>query len=247
MMRIFDSLLAWRQQKLSWVERLVLNKVSSNLPLPAREVFDVQVSSINHVVRHPCGRETNFFILKHGHPCLDERFRFTNREEFVLGTVQTSSRNGNLDVRAEVSIVEGLIFSIAFDKKPDAAFLNSEDIVCDVAIHCVPGVASSEVPIASGKTVTYVVNSRLPKEYIDLLLSGSVAPINGWVIVKGSRIRKLVHEAGNFYVIAERDQVGALAVREGEDTGAVYFMNLADGRIERTSGGIISFIQGKQF
>jgi hypothetical protein len=104
------------RSRLTPLESRVITAVSVKLQSAARQLFDAQINQINRIQRHPSGKEANFYTMRRGKPCLEERFLFPFRSEALLATVHLNlGEAGRKPLRAELWLVNGRVFSVEFN------------------------------------------------------------------------------------------------------------------------------------
>ncbi|UZB08260.1 hypothetical protein [Xanthomonas citri] len=110
-----------KNTNISRIDRLVLDSIGGELPIPERELWNLQISKINKVQRLPHGVEVNFYRISKGKPTFDAAIAFKNRtEELMVASLVIKSCNQELT--AKVWCVRGFIFSIEYEAAP--AFLD---------------------------------------------------------------------------------------------------------------------------
>jgi hypothetical protein len=231
--------------ELTPLERRVIAAVSAKLPLTAREIFDAQISQVNRIQRHPSGKEANFYAMRRGKPDMEERFLFPLRTETLLGTVHLNVGQERKLLRAEVWLVNGRVFSVDFNKSPGKTS-ESEIHVADVEILLDPMVAAPVDSASEAKRrelVLAVIHSKLPDEYLQLVGEGDGVSINDWAVHGVEGIRKIVQGDGNYYLLAEKQGMGAVGVKEDESSGQLYYLAYENGAGESITVGFREFLE----
>ena len=102
--------------RLSNLERRILNCVRSHLDGQLAGLWDKQVESINKVQRLPEGVEVNFYRMKGGRPTFESEMAFPNKtEELQLAKLEMKLPNTPQKIVARVWCVKGFLFSIEYE------------------------------------------------------------------------------------------------------------------------------------
>lgn len=72
------------------------------------------------------------------------------------------------------------------------------------------------------------LSTKLPAEYCELISQTEGLRINNCTIYGISEIRTLVWPEANFYILAEIDDVGTIAVKQEDKQGTIYFIHHED-------------------
>ncbi len=227
------------------VESRVITAVSSKLPSAARQLFDAQINQVNRIQRHPSGKEANFYTLRRGKPSLEERFLFPLRTETLLATVHLNLGQDKKPLRAEVWLVNGHVFSVDFNKTPGKPSEN-EIHVDNVEILRDPMIAESANSASEAKRreeVLATIHSKLPAEYLQVVGEGKGVSINDWAVSGVQDIRKVVQRDANYYLLAEKEGMGAVGIKEDESSGQLYYLDYGDDRGEKITVSLIKFLE----
>jgi len=225
--------------KLSPVESQVLRAVSAELSPTAREVFNKQIDLVNLVQRHADGKEVNLYVMRRGKPVYEEQFLFPLRREVQLANVEM------LGGRAEVWLVEGWVFSILFDKPPKRILEQGVKIE-QVRLLDDPMVAASADSASDAKRreeVRATIRSQLPDEYLQLVGKGKEITVNDWAVSGIQGIRKVVQRDGSYYLLAEKEGMGAVGIKEDESAGQLYYLDYGDDRGEKITVSLRKFLE----
>ena len=104
-------------------EILVLERVMSSLERENGLRLKQQIDVINHIQRHRDGREVNFYQMKYGKAAFDSNLRFPDPpDEELLARVILRSPPKVAELKTEVWMAGGRIFSLEFDKSPKQFF-----------------------------------------------------------------------------------------------------------------------------
>ena len=238
-MALFGLSALFGDSKLNPLESQVLSAVSAELSLPGRNVFNKQIDIVNLVQRHADGKEVSLYVMRRGKPVYEEQFLFPMRREVQLADVEM------LGGRAEIWLVEGWVFSIHFDKPPKRILELGAEIK-KVRILQDPMIAASADSTSGAKRreeVLATIRSKLPDEYWQLVGEGKEITVNDWVLSGIQDVRKIVQKDGNYYLLAEKVDMGAIGVKEGEFSGQLYYLDYGDGRGEKISVGLKPFLE----
>ncbi|MGV3771806.1 MAG: hypothetical protein ACO1QB_02825 [Verrucomicrobiales bacterium] len=236
-MRIFAALLG--QSKFSALERQALTAVSAELSKTAREVFIRQVNQINLIQRDAKGMEANLYVTRRQKPHYDEQILFPLRRDVQLANLEM------FEASAEVWMVNGRIFSIKFDKPPEKIQELSSKIEKVSILHD-PMVPLTEASISNDQRREEVLNalkSKLPEDYLQLVGETNWSVLNHWVIYRIHDIRKITAEDGSYYILADKEGMGVIAVKGGEFTGQLYYLDYGDCRGEKIGVSLLKFLK----
>jgi hypothetical protein len=231
--------------QLTPLESRVIAGVSAKLSPPARQLFDAQMGQVNRIQRHSSGKEVNFYPMRRGKPVYDERFLFPLRTETLLATANLSISGGQNSLRAEVLLVEGWVFSLVFNKPPGKASENAIHLA-NVEILRDPMIAASADSASEAKRreeVLAAIRSKLPDEYLQLVGEGKGITVNDWAVSGIQGIRKIVDGDGNYYLLAEKEGMGVIGVREDDSSGQLYYLAYEDGGGEKITVGLRKFLE----
>lgn len=231
--------------QLTALEHQVIAAVSAKLPATARRLFDAQISQVNRIQRHPSGKEANFYTMRRGKPSMEERFLFPLRTETLLATVRLNLGQQEKSLRAEVWLVNGRVFSVDFNKPPGKT-PEYEIHVANVKVLRDPMVAASADLASEAKRreeVLATIRSKLPNEYLQLVGEGKGITVNDWGVSGIQDIRKIVQRDGNYYLLAEKEGMGAVGTKEDESSGQLYYLDYGDDRGEKITVSLRKFFE----
>lgn len=107
-------------QKLSDLERLMLDSVRASLDAKTAELWDRQIQAINKIQRLPEDSEINFYRMKNRKPSFDSLIAFTNKtEELQVARLNIKLANVTEKLTAIVWSVNGFLFSIEYKGNRD--------------------------------------------------------------------------------------------------------------------------------
>ena len=245
-MALFNLSKLFGRSELSTLESHVLTAVSAELPPAARDIFNKQRDSINLIQRHADGKEVNLYAMQRGKPYFDEQSLFPLRTiETQLATVEMVAGGGQKSLRAEVWLVKGWVFSICFNRPPKG-FLQSSESVINTKILCDPMKQASEQIVSNGpggEEALKTIRSTLPDEYLRLVRGNEGILINGWSVCEVQDIRKVLQRDGNYYLLAEKKDMGGVAVKEDESSGQLYYLDYGDDRAEKITVNLRTFFE----
>jgi len=117
------------------VESKVLMALGENLSPQWREVSHNQLSQVNQVQRHGEGREVCCYAVRNGKVSWDNKslFEMISREA-QIATIRVTHADSGRNWSVAVVIVDGHLFSLEFDKKPDHSLELDELNVTSVEI-----------------------------------------------------------------------------------------------------------------
>jgi hypothetical protein len=234
------------RSKLSLVEGQVLGAVAAELSPAAREIFNQQRDLVNLIQRHADGKEVNLYVMRRGKPFVEEQFLFPLRvTETELATVEMIEADEQKSLRAAVWLVEGRVFSIAFNKPPPrngekGVEIKRVKILCDPMVPESKGTASDA---QRREKILETVQAKLPDEYLQLVGEGKGVSINEWTVYAVQDIRKIPQRDGNYCLLAEKQDLGALGVKEDESSGQLYYLDYGEDHGEKITVGFRTFLE----
>jgi hypothetical protein len=245
-MALFGLSTLFGRSKLSPLESQVLAAVSAELSPAAREIFNGQRDLINLIQRHAAGKEVNLYVMRRGKTCFDERLRFPLKaEETQLATVEMVEGGGRKSLRAGVWLVKGRLFSIEFNKPPREIVEQGANIAMVKILHD-PMIPVSERSVSETERREKVlegIQSKLPDEYLQIVQKGKGVSINEWVVYALQDIRKVVQPDGSYFMLAEKEDMGAVGAKEDEFSGQLYYLDYGDDRGEKITVSLRKFFE----
>ncbi len=244
-MALFGLTALFSPPKLTQLESQVLSAVSARLSPMAKEIFTRQIGLVNSIQRFSKGKDVNLRIKKRGKQFLAEELRFPLRPETLLATVGMGASNAKVKFKAEVWLVNGRVFSIEFNKPPRDILKVGANIT-EVKILHDPMIPASDEAVSDAarrENLLRTIQSKLPEEYLELVGEGKGLTINDWVVNGIQNIRKIVLRDGDYYLLAEKIDMGAVGVRAGEASGQVYYLDYGDDRGEKISVSLREFFE----
>ncbi|HWQ91721.1 MAG TPA: hypothetical protein VN673_08620 [Clostridia bacterium] len=231
--------------RLTAVESRVISAVSGKLPPAAKQLFDAQMDRVNRIQRFSSGKEANFYTLKRGKPSLEERFLFPLRTETLLATVHLNLDQDKKPLRADVWLVNGHVFSVDFNKIPgnpseEEIHVAKVEILRDAMIAASAG---SAFETKRREEVLATIRSKLPDEYLQLVGEGQGVTVNDWAVSGIQGIRKVVQRDANYYLLAEKEGMGAIGIKEDESSGQIYYLDYGDDQGEQITVGLRKFLE----
>ena len=244
-MPLFDWFKIFSRSKLTPLESRVMKTVSTKLSPAAKQLFDAQLNQFNLIQRHASGKEADFYVMRRGKPFMEERFRFPLRSEALLATIELISNIGQESLRAEVWIVNGGVFSLIFNKPPKNISEQSM-YIAKINIQCDPMTPASEKVIANvqrREQILSMINARLPDEYLLMVGEENGKSVNDWAVSGIKNIRKIVQRNGNYYILAEKQEMGVIGIKEDDWSGQLYYLDYEDDRSERITVSMRKFLE----
>jgi hypothetical protein len=238
-MSIFSFFRRPGSSDLTPLEQEVLGALSAELPPAAREILAKQRDAINLVQRHAGGKEVNLYAMRRGRPCYEEHLLFPLQlEEAKLATLEIASSTGKTPLRAEVWLVKGWVFSIQFSKAPQEG-LQAGARVLSVKVLRDPMMAVADVHQSPNPDE---LRTKLPDQYLGLVPEGHNVSIKDWVVYSLSNIRSVAQRDGNYYLVAEKVDMGAVALKEDDVSGQLYYLDYGDDHGERITVPLREFL-----
>ena len=244
-MSLFNLSKLFSRSRLTSLENQVLAAVSAKLPPTAREIFGHQLDLVNLIQRHADGKEVNLYAMKGGKAFIEERFRFPLKSETQLASIEMAAKGVQKPVKAEVWLANGRVFSIEFNQAPRNIIDQSANIT-KVEILLDPMIPTSGEQIIDTKRreeILASIQSKLPDDYLQWISEGKGISFNEWTVYGVPKIRKIPQRDGNYYLLAEKEGMGAVGVKEDETSGQLYYLDYGDDRGEKISVGFKEFLE----
>lgn len=104
-------------------EKMILEKVLSHMEGDIHFRLKKQIGVINYIQRHREGKEVNFYQMQKGNCVFDDNLRFPDApDEELLARVVLRLPPETAELKAEIWMAGGRIFSLEFDKSPKRSF-----------------------------------------------------------------------------------------------------------------------------
>lgn len=231
-------------------EQAVLDAWGEHLPPSARTVLSAQLQRLCSYQRQVLEKDLCFFLLgRKPYPRLSPGILFPCRLEscvvarvHVAGSDKAGSRNR---IRAEVVLHKGQISSIEFNQPP-AKKLAHDVEVTKVEILRDPMTPASEETVSDAERreeVLKTIQSKLPDEYLRLVGESKGVSVNEWSVCAVQDIRKIPQRDGNYYLLAEKEGMGAIGVKEDESSGQIYYLDYGDDQGEKITVSLRKFLE----
>ena len=163
-------------------------------------------------------------------------------------TLGTPGRDASETNIAEIKLSHGRFFGLEFKEPPKPLLKGARVEAVTVMIDPMepfPHEANGLDERQRDKLLT-TINATLPEEYRAMgAITGSMV-INGWQINNVTHIRKIAQFDGNFYVIAEKEGLGIIGLREGSRTGQSYYVGNEDARPVEITTPLAEFIHAPE-
>jgi hypothetical protein len=245
-MALFGLSALFGRSKLSSLESQVLAAVSAELSPAGREVLSKQIGLVNLIQRHGDGKEVNLYVMRRGKPCFEDRFLFPSRAaETQLANVEIVGGSGQESLKAEVWLVEGWVFSIHFNKPPRKIVGPGANAAKAKILHdpMIPASQENASKTENHEPVLAGVQSKLPEEYLRTVQKGTSVLLNQWAVYAIPDIRKVPQRDGNYFLLAEKGDMGAVGVKEDDFSGQLYYLDYGDDRGEKITVGFRKFLE----
>jgi len=153
--------------------------------------------------------------------------------DYPLAIVTLANAHGN-KVRSKVFVVTGKVFCITSDKSPLS--LGQEFKVTEARLINDPsqGMLAEAPP----------EDLFLPADYSELQSSDDTI-LNGWAILPPNEIREVVQQKDNLYIFAEKENVGMICVRAGDETARPFFVNFDNSEEVEMKGSLLEIFRAK--
>lgn len=259
MMGLRDFLLGGRADFYPF-EMRIIDAVKSRLDDEAASRLQGQIAVINKIQRLSDGKEVNLYQMRGGKALFDDNRRFPDAaDEALLASVNLTGPDERANLKAEVWLAKGRLFSLVFNKPPKQFFAGmnlaaAQPHISDVKIWFDPmhphapsadkladvsalrgwlrewhakGLATNlHAPLPPAECSAHLarIDAQLPIDYLELLAQSDGARLARCVIFGAAEARKVVWPEANYYVIAEIEGMGALAVKEGDRNAEIYLL-----------------------
>jgi hypothetical protein len=212
------------------LERRLIAEVESKLDPAARELFQKQVDSINLVQRHGDSKEICCYPVRFGIVKRNPELRFPNHElELKLASVRFRAPDSPAAVRADFYVVlEARIHSDPMraispeDASRRRVAVKLNGWVAELARQYEFKQPRPPLSPSARKRRLVEIEAALPADYLELVEQAEGLEIGDCVIQGLSFVREVVLDEANYYVLAELDGEGVLAVRRQAGDGEVY-------------------------
>ncbi len=225
----------------------------SHLSAEGKRLLTAQLEVVTSYQRQARERDLCFFQLgsKPGkpQPALPESILFPCKLEScvvaLIHVVGVDKRGTQHRLRAEVHLHKGRIISIEFNLPP------SKKLVSDVEVTRVEILRDPMIPASAEATsdaqrheeVLKTVQAKLPDEYLKLVGEGKGVSINEWEVRPVQDIWKHPKRDGNYYLLAEKEGMGGVGVREDEFSGQLYYLDYDDVLGEKITVSLRKFFE----
>jgi hypothetical protein len=198
------------------IEKAVLDRVAELLQEPARSRFLQWIRLVNSIQRLWEDKEVDLYVKSWFRTVLapaDLKFSYP-KEEYKLARIRLTSRESRFKTTADVWVANGQVFSIEFAQTPRK--LGSDFEITDAQL--------LQDPMSSEVSSECSIESKLPADYLKLLRADR-RNINGWKILDVSDIRSVATHEARFHILAEKDSVGAVGVKDEDQSGNLYYFD----------------------
>lgn len=235
-------------------EKDILLAVANALNPEASKLLLKQIEAVNYVQRHSGGKEVNLYCMQKNKAKFDDQILFPNRfDELKLGYVEINQGHAGLNY-ATVWACNGHVFSIESPKplatEKDSKITNitilsdptSEEIVQweETKIESwisdrLRGEVFARPPIYN--SLNELKNKRalrhMPPDYIAIIEKYD-GVISGSLTILGSDNLRIIYiQDAEYTAFAELPNKGVLAVKKGEESVGVWFIDFEDNSPKR--------------
>lgn len=88
------------------------------------------------------------------------------------------------------------------------------------------------------------IDARLPVDYLDLVAQTEGATLAGFVVSGTARIRQVVSPTANYYILADKEGIGALAVKQGDSNSELYWLPYEQDSVRSVGTSLATAITG---
>lgn len=236
--------------KLRSYERVVLDAWRKHLSLEAGTLIADQLEHLVAYKRLAEGKTLSFWPLKDAaYPGVPDASLLPCRlEECVVARVHLVGSAGagiQHKMRAEVILHKGRIAGLEFNQPP-AKKLARDVEVTKVEILRDPMIPASEETVSDAQRreeVLKTIHSKLPDEYLRLVGESKGVSVNEWDVRAVQDIRKIPQRDGNYYLLAEKEGMGGVGVKEDEFTGQLFYLDQDDNQGEKITVSLRKFFE----
>lgn len=238
--------------KLRPYEQTVLEAWRNHLSPDAVALLNAQLKHLVSYQRQMGDRLLCFFALERKpNASVPDDVLFPCRIGSCVVALMRLSGTGELatkdKIRAEIYLHKGRLSFIEFNKPPQKSLEQGANVT-KVEILRDPMVPATDEDVVDAKRreeVLKAIQSKLPEEYLQWVGEGKEISFHEWTVYGLPKIRKIPQRDGNYYLLAEREGMGAVGVKEDEMSGQLYYLDYGDDRGEKISVGLKPFL--KQF
>lgn len=232
------------------LETQILDELGRHLPDAARTLLDQQIKGITLVQRLADGKEVNCYPKHGGAVRHDPTCQFPNRSEDLKLAVVRFRPSEVPAFKAECFAVDGYFFSILFSESPkrvaSPVTITSVKVLADplqpeanerqVAPIQFDGwlgdwdrrfnIQAAYVPLDEPTRARRLdeFDATFPPDHLELLQRTDGLDLEQCTVFSVREIREFAGDDANYYLIGEIAGSGMLAVREGSDDGAVFYL-----------------------
>lgn len=206
-------------------EQAVLDAWRGSLSERGRELLDAQLDGFDLVQRHAGDKLVSFYG-----PGTDAAsrvlFPLRARDAAIARVTLRSPQSARKPLRATIVIHAGRLHSLEFEAAPPSPSPSYE----------VERVETLADPLDAGASAA-ASTAALPAEYRALVGTAPFVERDGWRIHGIAAIRRVVHPEAAYTVLAEREGVSSIALREGD--GALVLLDDNDDFVATASGSFV--------
>jgi hypothetical protein len=194
------------------LERELILALADRMPAAAGELARKQFEAVTLVQRAPKGIEVSLYRMEGGAVVWPDDLRFPNRhQELRVATMKFVVEGEEATRRVTFHAVEGILFSLTFDRSPAKACDRPLASVVDVQWYA-DLLDPSSPPSARPSDIEFPPDYPPPSD--DSFFKG--LPERGVVVVNApDSDRSITTEEGAFEVLAEVHDLGVLVVKQG--------------------------------
>ena len=168
--------------------------------------------------------------------------------ECVVARIHLADRDGEKSggkFKGEIVLHKGSITFMEFNHLPNGKSTERAEVT-KVEILRDPMIPASCEQIIDTKwreDILASIQSTLPDEYLELVGDGKELSFNEWTVYGVPKIRKIPQRDGNYYLLAEKEGMGAVGVKEDETSGHLYYLDYGDDRGENITVSFREFLE----
>jgi hypothetical protein len=260
MFGLLNSLLGRRASFYPFESR-ILEELKSRLGDESSTRLQRQIEVINKIQRLSDGKEVSLYQMRYGKPAFDDSLRFPNAaDEALLASVYLKEPDKRAQLKVEVWLARGRLFSLVFNKSPKLFFTGANlntvrPEIADAKIwidpmhphfmevdksinasalagwlrewHAKGRVAGLHAPLPELEREAYLarMDTRFPIDYLELVAQSEGAILAVCVVYGVTKIRQIVWPEANYYIIAEIEGLGAVAVKDEDKNAELYLLH----------------------
>lgn len=242
-----------RDPPLRPLERKLIEALATSLSRGAGALLNQQMALVNRVRRFVDDKEVNLYQIRRGKATLEGMPTFPLVvPEVKLATIIYASPGQPRPSRVDFWLVNGFVFSLQFSKSPrgveaDLVEIQEVKVLVDPMV---PAETTKERSVAASALTGWLaqwaiewqlsslreplppeqrseklgqIEATVPPDYVELVSQTEGLQVDGCRVYGLSDVREVALPDATYYVLAEMEDRGVVAVRQGQSDGALFF------------------------